>query len=84
MFYCRKNSMQRPVAQDTPAVVLPSFPQGKQGGDLSLLILWEKDWLMARSKFKHKRKRHKANVKRKRREERAKHPKDTEEKAGGS
>jgi len=39
---------------------------------------------MARSKFKHKRKRHKANLKRKRREERAKNPKDTEEKAESS
>jgi hypothetical protein len=39
---------------------------------------------MARSKFKHKRKRHKANLKRKRREERAKNPKDTEEKVESS
>lgn len=39
---------------------------------------------MARSKFKHKRKRHQANLKRKKREERAKNPKDTDEKAENS
>ncbi len=39
---------------------------------------------MARSKFKHKRKRHQANLKRKKREERAKNPKDTEGQAESS